>query len=271
MTGKELKSTLKNGGRIYGSAIVSPSPHWPGAVGQAGLDFVFLDLEHTAWSRDKLAQMCVVYASLGLPPIVRTPSPDPFEASKALDGGAVGILAPYIETVDQLQALVGAVKYKPLKGEKLQQVLQGKIRLAPAMQKYTASRNENNILLINVESVPAFDNLDALLAVPGLDGIIIGPHDLSCSMGIPEEYQNDEFKQTVNEIIKRARARKIAVGIHFSETAQVQIDWVQLGVNIIMHSSDISIYSRALKNDIAEIRTAFGDEITGKGGPEMII
>ncbi|MCA9734057.1 MAG: aldolase [Deferribacteres bacterium] len=271
MTGQQFKIKLKNGDRVYGSAVVCPSPHWPGAVQQANLDFVFLDLEHTAWEREKISLMCRLYAALGMVPIVRTPSPDPYEASMTLAGGAVGILAPYIETVEQVQSLVGAVKHHPVKGRKLQQLLADKNEFEPVLKQYTEKGNQNNILLINVESVPALENLEQLITVPGLDGVIIGPHDLSCSMGIPEDYQNPEFKKAVKSIITTCRDNGTAVGIHFSETPQVQIEWVQAGVNIILHSSDISLYGKALQKDLVEIRAACGDDTSNGDGEKMII
>ncbi len=98
MNGKELLNVLKDGKRIYGSAIISPSPHWPDVVKQAGLDFTFLDTEHISLDRETLSQMCHSYSALGLPPIVRIPSPDPFEVCKVLDGGTTGIIAPYIKS-----------------------------------------------------------------------------------------------------------------------------------------------------------------------------
>jgi len=261
MTGKTIKDTLKKGGRIYGSAILSTSPHWPNAVKQTGVDFVFLDTEHIALGRETLAHICHIYSALGLPPIVRIPSPNPFEASKILDGGAAGILAPYIESAEQVKALVGAVKLRPLKGEKLKSILEQSEVLKSPLKEYINSRNENAILLINVESVPALNNLDNLLAVAGLDGIIIGPHDLSCSMGVPEEYHNPKFKKAVQKIIDATLNAGLAVGIHLSETPQMQIEWAKAGVNIIMHSSDIAIFSKALQSDIDTIRVALGEDV----------
>ena len=88
MNGKDLLNLLNDGKKIYGTAVVSSSPMWPFAVKQTGLDFVFLDTEHTPIDRTILAGMCQMYKALGIPPLVRIPSPDPYEACKVLDGGA---------------------------------------------------------------------------------------------------------------------------------------------------------------------------------------
>ena len=260
MNGYELVQHLKNGNRIYGTAILSNSALWPSAVKSTGIDFVFLDTEHVPLGRETLAQMCQVYKSLGLPPLVRIPSPDPFQACMALDGGAVGILAPYIESVEQVKALVGATKLRPLKGNKLTSLLADRSKMNEVLGRYITDRNKNNILLINIESLTAVENLDHLLAVPGLDGIIIGPHDLSCSLDIPEAYQNPLFKKTVRTIIEKSRMRGLPVGIHLSEAPELQIEWGEAGANIILHSSDISLFGTLLKKDIAQIRQALGDD-----------
>ncbi|MBO0799089.1 MAG: aldolase, partial [Blastocatellia bacterium] len=93
MNGRELIKALHDGRRVYGTMIVSTSPHWPAAVKSAGADFVFIDTEHIAIDRTTLAWMCQTYRAIGLAPIVRIPAPDPFQATVALDNGANGVLA----------------------------------------------------------------------------------------------------------------------------------------------------------------------------------
>ena len=116
MNGLEFRKALRGRARVYGTLVVSPSPHWPAAVKAADLDFVFIDTEHIAQDRKELAWMCQAYRALEIAPIVRIPAPDPYQASMVLDGGACGVVAPYVETVEQVQKLVGAVKFCPLKG-----------------------------------------------------------------------------------------------------------------------------------------------------------
>ena len=255
-----LKKKLHSGKRIYGCAIISSSPKWPDVVRQAGLDFVFLDTEHMPLGRETLSHMCTMYSAIGIPPIVRIPSPDPYQACMALDGGASAILAPYVETVKQVKELVGAVKYRPLKGKKLQQILDGKETLDGKLKNYIDKRCKDNLLFINIESLPAIENLQELLSVPGLDGVIIGPHDLSCSMGLPEEYTHPDFEETVNRIIDQCNKRNLGIGIHLSGEPEQQVKWARKGVNIVFHSSDISLFGKVLKHEISEIKTELKDD-----------
>jgi len=259
MDTKEFLNRLKKGKRLYGTAVLSPSPLWPSAIKRAGADFVFIDTEHTPFDRTILAQMCQTYRGLGLPPLVRISSPDPHEARKVLDGGASGILAPYIESPAQVRELVGATKLRPLKGERLKEALQKQDSLTPELKNYLRDYNKENFLMINIESVPALERLEQILAEPGLDGVIIGPHDLSISLGLPEQYHNPCLEDAVAEIIAKAREKGLGVGIHFSQEPQLQIKWAKAGANIILHSSDFALFRQRLKEDITAIRHALND------------
>lgn len=257
---REFLECLREGKRLYGTAVLSASPLWPLAVKRTGVDFVFIDTEHTPFDRTILAQMCVAYRGLGLPPLVRIGSPDPHEARRVLDGGASGVLAPYIEFPEQVRALVGAVKLRPLKGERLRAVLQKQGSLESELEDYLKDWNEENFLMINIESVPAVERLDAILAEPGLDGVIIGPHDLSLSLGLPEHHHDSRFDDVVQRIVAAARERDLGVGIHFSQEAELQVKWAQAGANIIMHSSDMALFQQRLTDDLKAIRLHLGEE-----------
>lgn len=260
MTANELSTLMRRGRRVYGTLIVSTSPKWPEVVKDSGLDFVFIDTEHIPIGRETLSWMCRAYSAIGLPPIVRIPSPDPFEACKVLDGGACGIIAPYVETAEQVRELVGAVKLRPLKGKRLAEALGDPNSLGPSLKDYLDEFNSNNILAVNIESIPAIENLDQILSVPGLDAVIIGPHDLSVSMEVPEQYSDPAFDAAVRDIIQRARGSNVAAGIHFWESIEQEIEWVQAGANLIIHSGDISIFAQTLRKDLSKMRQALGDD-----------
>lgn len=263
----DLKQKLQQGRNVYGTCITVHAPRWPELLRGAGLDFVFLDTEHIALERMELAHMCRIYQAYGLTPIVRIPKPDPYRASQAIDDGAIGIIAPYLEHPEQIRELVGATKYRPLKGEKLEVVLQREATLPASLQSYLERYNQGNLCIANIESLPAMEKLDELLNIKGLDGVFIGPHDLSISMGIPEQYDHPEFKKIVKLIVQKARKYTLGVGIHFSEAPQRQIDWMKEGVNIVVHSSDMRIFKQHLMEDIRMIRAQSGD--LGEEKPDM--
>ena len=260
MTGKEFRQALKEGKSVFGTLIVSPSPKWIDVIGQLNLDFVFIDTEHIAIDRHQLSWMCHAYAGKGLVPVVRIPSPDPYQACMALDAGAKGIVAPYIETIDEVQGLAGTIKNRPIKGKKLSEYLYGKKEMEPELREYLKKYNEDHVFIINVESQTAIDNLDDILKVPGLDAVLIGPHDLTCNLGVPEQYDHPKFKTAVEDIFTRARKAGIGAGMHvfYNNSVNHELEWADKGANLILHSGDINRFAHIMADDINKLREATG-------------
>lgn len=256
---KSLLTKIKAGKIVYGTCITSTSPTWPAIALRAGLDFVFLDTEHIPLERMEISRMCQTFRAMGVAPIVRIPSPDPYRACQMVDAGAEGIVAPYLERLDQIKELVGALKYRPLKGELLDSVLDNQDGIEPSLKQYLDKWNEGNVCIANIESVPALERLESLLAVKGLDAVFIGPHDLSISLGLPEQYDHPVFEEAVKRIIRISRENGLAVGIHFSESPERQIRWMKEGVNLIIHSSDLAMFSQRLQLDMSVIKQAAGE------------
>ena len=258
---KTLLKKLKEGRTVFGTCIVSPAPAWSVVAKNNQLDFVFIDTEHISLDRMEVTAMCQVYRALGIAPIVRIPSPDPFSACTMMDAGAEGVVAPYLENRSQVTDLVGAIKYRPLKGERLKKILEQPETIDPVLKKYIGERNAGNLCIANIESIPALQRLDDLLSVPGLDAVFIGPHDLSISLDLPEMYDHPVFEEAVKTIIRKCRVKNIAVGIHFSESPARQVKWVKEGANIVIHSSDIALFSQRLNDDLSIIRKETGEEM----------
>ncbi|EPR65893.1 HpcH/HpaI aldolase family protein [Cyclobacterium qasimii] len=262
-----FQNKIQSGELVVGTCVTSNNPLWPKTLASSGLDFVFIDTEHISLSRKDLAEMCQTYAGRGIIPIVRVYKADHHLICQAIDAGAVGVVIPYVESVSEVQDLIGATKYRPLKGEKLNQYLEGKEKVPVALKNYLDKYNTGQLSIVNIESVPAIDKLEELLSIPGLDGVFIGPHDLSVSMGIPEAYDHPEFVNSVREIIKTSRKFGLAVGIHFSEAIERQIFWIKEGVNMVVHSSDFALFTQRLNSDLDQVRQISGSDIIDNSKP----
>jgi 2-keto-3-deoxy-L-rhamnonate aldolase RhmA len=261
MIGQSFCEALRNGKRLYGTLLVSSAPEWPAQVSRLGLDFVFFDTEHISPNRKTLSALCRTYAAMDLNPIVRIASSDPNLAAMALDGGAGGIIAPYVERAGQVQTLRGAVKLGPIKGQKLAAILDGKPGvLEPELAAYLDKRNRGKALIVMIESRPAIEALDDILAIPQLDAVLIGPHDLSCSLGIPEQYDHQDLDRAVRTIIEKARASGVGAGMHFlGDMRRQEIDWIRAGANLIIHSADIIAFTKTIQTEISHLKQVVGD------------
>lgn len=265
MRGKELAAALHRGERVYGTCITSPSAKWPTMVAGLGLDFVFIDTEHIPLGRETVAWMCQTYRALNLAPIVRVPRPDPYQACMVLDGGASGVVFPYVESVEEVRALRGATKLRPLKGRRLYRELSGEEKLDAVTADYLAKYNEDNVMVVNIESQAALDALDGILAVPGVDALLIGPHDLSINLKVPEQYGSKTFKEAVSLVIRKAREKKVGIGLHFSWGVEPQLEWAREGANLIIHSTDLKAVADGLGADFQRFRNELGDTARRKG------
>ncbi|MDR3714308.1 MAG: aldolase/citrate lyase family protein [Puia sp.] len=266
-----LLEKLNAGKNVYGTCITSTGPMWPGAIKSVGLDFVFIDTEHIPLGRTELALLCQLFKANGITPVVRIPSPDPYLACQAIDGGAAGIVAPYLESKAQIVELTGAVKFRPLKGELLNRYLDGSKTMSPGLKEYVEGYNAANICIANIESVPAMEKLDELLDTPGLDAVFIGPHDLSVSLDLAEQYDHPDFEAAVRTIIRKTRAKGRHIGIHFSLEPERQVQWMKEGANIVVHSFDIALFLQRLRQDMAIIKKAAGDSTDGGPAEKLIV
>ena len=261
MNGIDLGKALRAGVRVYGTCVISPAPQWPRMIAKTGLDFVFIDTEHIVLDRAQLSWMCQTYAGLGMAPIVRIPAPDPYLATQMVDAGAVGVIVPYVESVSQVHDLRGAVKLRPLKGNRLSRVLQGEEKLSREERQYLSNYNQGNLCIVNIESIPALNALDEILAVPDIDALLIGPHDLSINLGIAEQYDHSRFEEAVQTVFRKGRNAGVGVGMHYSgsDGKQKLSKWADWGMNLIIHSSDLCIVGNTLKQDIGAFRAELGD------------
>ena len=260
MNPSELRKILHEGERIVlGTCVVSPSTKWPGLIADCGLDFVFIDTEHIALNRETVSWMCRTYTSMGLPPLVRIPTQDPDDATVVLDDGAAGVIIPYVEQPEVVRSMVGASKMRPLKGRRLREALHGE-DLDPELRTYIENHNDGHILLTNIESVPAMENLDMILAEKGLDCVLIGPHDLSTSLGVPEQYDHPRFLEACALILGKARAAGIGAGIHHWLPPQKQMQFVEMGANLLIHKADAIFVSEGLGNEVSQLRNLLGQE-----------
>lgn len=264
MTSVEFARALSSGRRVYGTLVASTSSRWVPLLAGLPLDFVFIDTEHIPIGRETLGWMCQAYGAAGLPPIVRIGAPDPIAASQAVDSGAAGVIAPYVESAAQVRELVGAVKRKPVKGRLLAGDLAGESPFAPELEAYVRGHNAGRSVIANIESTPALENLDEILAVPGLDAILIGPHDLTCSLGLPEQYDHPRFEETLLGIFRRARAAGVGAGIHSWFSVDREAAWCAAGANFMIHSSDLTATRAMVLTEINALRTRLGDTKTSR-------
>ena len=254
MTGAEIKATLKSGGRVFGTMIsIARNPKWIPILDSVGLDYVVIDTEHNYRSRGELGDFLMMMNTSGVVPIVRIPIPDAHYVTMAMDAGAQGVLAPYCETVDQVKEVVAAAKWRPLKGEAVDRVVATGEHVSDATRAYLENRNKNSIAIIGIESVAAVENLEKMLQVPGIDGIFVGPNDMSISLGIPDQYDQKIYQDMVKKVIDMSEAHGIATLVH-QQTPDLSTYWISQGARFILHGTDRRALTEGFKSDFGALR-----------------
>jgi 4-hydroxy-2-oxoheptanedioate aldolase len=268
MRGAELRAALHAGRRVYGIALEGyGSPRWPRFFANRGLDYIWLENEHTPLNRETFAWAAATYDSLNIAPLLRIPEPTAALAAQGVDAGAHGIIAPYVETMTQVKAIVGAVKYRPLKGEALRRALDEGVFPNPETRAYLDGFNPDAVVVIMIESPAGVAALPDLLRVPGVDAVLIGPHDLTVSHGIPEQYDHPVFAAACQRIIQVCHEHRVGVGLHyFLRDLEKAVTWANWGFNFMSHRGDTLYIADGAEVELATLRGRLAPTVPGFGG-----
>lgn len=206
----KVKEKILSGGKVVGAFMNLGSTGVVEVLGQAGLDFVMIDTEHGPFDVETASQYIMASEIRGMAPFVRVKDSNRNSILKMLDVGAMGMLIPFIKTVDEVKELVSYGKYRPIGDRGCgfgRKACYGLEPLAAGnIQEYFDWANENTLLIPQCETVEALECIEEIAAVEGVDGIFIGPFDLSVAMGIPKQFDSPEFMAAIERVLKACKA-----------------------------------------------------------------
>ena len=262
MNGVEIKETLGSGGRVFGCMLSAMGvTRFRSALAGSTMDFVVIDSEHGSRDRKEIQELCTMLRDAGIAPIVRVPIPLSHWVAMALDAGAAGVLVPYCETVEEVRECVATAKFHPLKGEYLTRAITTGEFPSEKTKQYLEKRHEDSIVIIGIESEPAYERLESILDVGLIDGIFVGPNDMTTSLGIPDEVTNETYLDVLRGVIDTSEKYGVPVMIH-QQTIDTSKTAIELGARFVMHSSDARLMQDAMRKDFAELRSAAGHAST---------
>ena len=263
MDGINLKQTLSSGGIVFGCMLSGMgTTRFRRTLEGSDLDYVVIDSEHGSRDRKEIQELCQMLRDINVAPIVRIPVPMAHWVAMALDAGAAGILVPYCETIEEVQECVATAKWHPLKGEYLRRAVEENILPSDDSKKYLEARHAETVIIIGIESEPAYQRLDTILEVKGIDGIFVGPNDMTTSLGIPDQVTNPKYLEVLSNIIKKSESHSIPVMIH-QQTIETSIKAIELGARFILHSSDSRFMQSAMQEQMSHLRNRVS-AISGK-------
>lgn len=208
---KKVREILKSKKVTLGSWIQLPNESVAEIMGDAGYDWVAIDLEHGAISHSQLPGLFRALEIGNTLPLVRLAQGHPKDCKQALDAGAAGVIVPMIESAEQLISVRDACRWPP-SGKR--GVGFSRANLFGKYFEQYRQEAQAPLLVAMIEHINAINDLEKILTVEGLDAILVGPYDLSASMGITAQFEETKFKTALEKILSMAQAHNIPCGIH---------------------------------------------------------
>ncbi len=244
-----LKDKLRSGDVCLGSWITLGHSGIAEIMCNAGFDWLVVDLEHSTISIDQSAELIRTIDLAGCAPLVRLTSNNPDQIKRVMDAGAHGVVVPMVNNVDDVKSALASTRYPPegSRGVGLARA-QG---YGPQFSEYLRWQSKSSILITQIEHKDALDCLEEILSVPGVDGFIIGPYDLSCSMGMPGNFEHPEFKEAMDYILKTALDIGVPAGLHIVEPDLERLrEVIESGYRFIAYSVDVRMLDTTARNGI---------------------
>lgn len=207
----------------------------------AGFDSFYIDLEHSSFGLDTTSQICMMGLEIGITPMVRVPSNTPEYISRALDGGALGIIAPDVRSAEEARRVVAAAKYAPLGQRGLTGSLPHlQFRSFPTAT-VQAALNEATLVTVQFESAEAVARADEIAAVDGVDMVLIGTNDLMDDLGIPGQFDDPRVRASYAATIQACRRHGKAAGVGgLSSRPDLVREFVGMGARYVSTGTDLA-------------------------------
>lgn len=207
----------------------------------AGFDSIYIDMEHSSLSMDMTGQICMSALALGIAPFVRVPAKTPEWISRVLDAGALGIIAPHITSAEEAREVVSYAKFQPL-GERSAAggLPHLQYRAFPASQAYPVL-NQATMVIVQFETAASLEQADEILAVDGVDMVLIGTNDLTADMGIAGQYDHPLVEKAFTDMIAACRKAGKHCGVGgLSSRPDLAEKFVRMGARYVSTGTDIA-------------------------------
>jgi 4-hydroxy-2-oxoheptanedioate aldolase len=258
-----LKQKLQGGELVLGTSLPAFTPQVAGMICNAGIDFVWICTEHSPYSFERLDVIPSLIRQRGVAPMIRVANNDAGLIKKAYDVGAVAVMVPQVDTPAEAAAAVEHAHYPP----------EGKRGITPNWPWLVGvdwthvirTANEETVLILQLESREAYDNLDAIVEVGGFDVLLVGPMDLSASVGRITETGCDEVQSIMEEVPRRIAGSGIVAGTTLGEVAEVQEKY-RWGYRFLNVGNPLAYGMQVLNRNLATLRSDPTGERGVQGG-----
>jgi 2-dehydro-3-deoxyglucarate aldolase len=247
-----LKTRIARHEQSFGSWITLGHPAIAEIMARSGFDWLTVDLEHSSITIGEAEQLIRVIDLAGVVPLVRVGENSAIAIKRVMDSGAHGVIVPMVNTREEAEAALRSVRYPPggARGVGLARAQQYGLDI----EAYRKWNEANSIVIVQIEHVRAVENLEAILATE-VDAFIVGPYDLSGSLGIPGQFDHARFKEAAEEIRRVAMNTRKPAGYHVvAPNPQAVVDKIREGFSFLAYSTDFLLLGETTRNHMRTIR-----------------
>jgi len=241
----EIRNKLASKEPSIGSWMQIPSSSIAEIMGQSGYDWVAVDMEHGSIGHHQLPDLFRALELGDTLPLARIAEGTPKDCKQALDAGAGGVIVPMIKSAEQLISIRDSCRWPPAGNRG---VAFSRANLFGNNFESYIEEAQSPLLVAMIEDIKAVDTLDEILDVHGLDAILIGPYDLSASMGKTSMFDDVNFCKVIDLIVNKAKSAAVPVGIHLVKPSSVELNkYLSSGYTFIAYSIDAVFLSLSAK------------------------
>ncbi len=249
-TNNTFAERLRNGEQLIGTLISLPSPEIAEMLSLIGFDWLFIDAEHGAFNPQQTQSLLQAVGDK-CPCVIRVPSGDDVWIKKALDIGAAGIIVPQVHTPEQAKTIVNACKYSPVGNRGVGIGRAHKYGIS--FEEYIQTANKTTAIILQAESQTAVENIDKIASITGIDAILIGPYDLSASLGKIGQVQDPIVITAIDKIDSVCKKHNVKLG-YFGVSADAVKPAINRGFTLITVGVDCLFLQQSAKQTLDTLR-----------------
>ena len=219
-----------------------------------GYDWLFLDLEHNSMDLDMAVQVSVAALGAGIAPIVRVPARQLWMATRVLDGGALGIVMPHVDTPEEAKAIAAALRYPPHGHRSVAGGLPHLNYEKHPLGETCAAIDAATMVIVMLETPRAIENADAIAAVPGIDSLLIGTNDLAMELGIPGGFADERIVAAYQTVVDACKKHGKHAGVGGIADQALLKRYIEMGVRLVLPGSDLAFLQSAASATAATMR-----------------
>jgi 2-keto-3-deoxy-L-rhamnonate aldolase RhmA len=249
-----LKAKLKKNQLTIGSWVTLGHTSVAEIMAKAGFDWLTIDMEHSVITLDVAQQLIQVIEGNNVVPLVRVGENNPTLIKRVMDAGAYGIIVPMVNSKEDAERAVRAVKYPPM-GNRGVGLARAQAHGA-GFDEYASTVNPESVVIVQVEHIDSVKNLESILSVEGVDGCIIGPYDISGSLGVPGNFNHPDVLKAIRKVEEVCKKKKVALGTHVIQPDYKQVlEKIADGYTFLAFSLDTLFLGNSVREQIKKLKS----------------